>query len=127
MDKYTTLYPSSASGIACNGFVISNNYLTSNIEKLQAVVEAAEKYVSIKKGAKSATIWDDLAAAEEGLFLALANVQPKTIQQLQEERNSAADELAHYMIHGMSSSDSLEKYEVAKAVHEAALAKQTGE
>ena len=117
MDKYTATSSCLwVEGIKCNGSSVTSESLVEDIQELQAVVEAARELS--KEWSRSESRLQLLAA--------ISNVQPKTIQQLQDERNSAADQLAHYTIRGMSSSDSLDKYEAAKAAHEAALAKQTG-
>ena len=140
MDDYmTTSYCAWGKRIRRNGSLIECESLVEDIEKLQAVAEAAEEYAKLngevlrdvplirEMPLNRSFAWSDLLRRHAELKSALANLKPKTVQQLQDERNSAADDLAHYAIRGMSSSNSLYKYEVAKAAHEAALAKQTGE
>ena len=129
MDKYTVEITDSIYNIVrLDGNSLSGKELISNIEKLQAVAEAAKEYINVHKRASQGMFSKNaILKAREEMQSALANLQPKTIQQLQDERNAAADALSHYTSTFRESSSIVDEYEAAKQAHEAALAKQTGE
>ena len=120
MDKYTMVWGEYAANIERNGIALSSAHLVSDIEKLQAVVEAARELSKEWSHPKNRL----------QLLAAISNVQPKTIQQLQDERNSAVDEmlmLSRELYLTLREKDAIDKIRTAKSAHEAALAKQTGE
>ena len=125
MDNYTNNLPDLEVGnLLVGGKFIKGRDLISNIEKLQAVVEAARDVIS------GAVLYSDVSwiasnSTMKELQRRLEDLEPKTIQQLQDERNSAADAITNH--EGCCDfPEAITAYKAAKAAHEAALARQTG-
>ncbi len=143
MDDYmTTSYCAWGKRIRRNGSLIECESLVEDIEKLQAVAEAAEEYVKLNGEVlrdvplireiplNRSFAWSDLLRRHAELKSALANIKPKTVQQLQDERNSAADSMLEAIDYCHDQDvllNHVAAYRETCQAHEAALAKQTGE
>jgi len=96
------------------------------VRRLNAMQDVVDVAGDIVSDGRPATVhgrlkWSIYASTIAELRRRLADLEPKTIDQLQKERNEAADALRHYMKSGLAFQDAINAYDAAAEAHEAAI------